>query len=100
LASIAIRVVETINSDTASELLCVMEAAGAFRDQARWQQLLTLFQATGHIDMATADLLENTYRITARINAASLEDKSLQGPEIGEAIRAKRCEAIDQVLKT
>lgn len=100
LATIAIRVVETINSDIASELLSAMEAASAFRNQARWQQLLTLFQATGHIDTATADLLQNVHQIAANINAASLENKSLQGPEIGEAIRAKRCKAIEQMLKT
>ena len=100
LASVAIRAAETINTDSASELLTVMEAASAFRDQARWQQLLTLFQATGHIDATTADLLENVHQIAANINAASLEDNSLQGPEIGEAIRAKRCEAIEQMLKT
>lgn len=100
LASVAIRAAETINTDTGSELLTVMEAASAFRDQARWQQLLTLFQATGHIDATTADLLENVHQIAANINAASLEDNSLQGPEIGEAIRAKRCEAIEQMLKT
>jgi len=45
-------------------------------------------------------LLENVHQIAANINAASLEDNSLQGPEIGEAIRAKRCEAIEQMLKT
>lgn len=100
LASIAIRAAETINRKNAADLLSVMEAANAFRDTARWQQLLTLFLATGHIDTNTADLLENAQQLAANINAASLEDNSLQGPEIGEAIRVKRREAIEQTLKT
>ena len=78
----------------------MMEAAGAFRDPTRWQQLLDLFQATGRIDTGTADLLENARQRAANISAASVENKTLQGPEIGEAIRSKRREAIEQLLKT
>ncbi|MFC1772632.1 multifunctional CCA tRNA nucleotidyl transferase/2'3'-cyclic phosphodiesterase/2'nucleotidase/phosphatase [Pseudomonadota bacterium] len=100
LATIAIRSAETISSKSAAEILSVMEAAGAFRGPTRWQQLLHLFQATGHIDTSNADLLENARQRAANISAASVEDKTLQGPELGEAIRTKRREAIEQTLKT
>ena len=100
LALIAIRTAETIGSDSATELLDVMEASSAFRDASQWQQLLNLFQATGHINAASADRLVNARQLAANISAASLEDKSLQGPAIGEAIRAKRRETIEQFLKT
>jgi tRNA nucleotidyltransferase (CCA-adding enzyme) len=98
LATIAIRSAETISSNTAQDLLGVMETAGAFRDQTRWQQLLTLYEATGHIDTSAAKSLQAAQQAAASINAASLEDSTLQGPEIGEAIRAKRCEVIEQAL--
>ncbi len=98
LVTIAIRSAGIINSRSAPEVLGVMEAAGAFRDQTRWQQLLTLFTATGHISASTADLLQAARQAAVDINAASLEDSSLEGPEIGEAIRAKRCGVIQQAM--
>lgn len=100
LASIAIRTAETINSNSSTRLLNMMETASAFRDSSRWQQLLDLFNATGHIDSNTTEKLVSAQQMAANIGAASLEDNSLQGAAIGEAIRARRCETIEKILKT
>lgn len=99
LASIAIRTADTIISDSAADLVTVMETASAFRNVSQWQQLLELFQATGHLDETRTEHLSHVRELAAQINAASLEDKTLQGSEIGEAIRERRREVIAQNLK-
>ncbi|VAW77036.1 CCA tRNA nucleotidyltransferase [hydrothermal vent metagenome] len=99
LASIAIRTADKINSPSAIDMLTIMEISNALKNSPRWQQLLALFQAIGHIDTTTADQLIQAKQVAANINAASLKEQSLQGAEIGKAIREKRREAIAQNLK-
>ncbi len=100
LATIAIRTTDIINSDSAADLLTAMETASAFRSTSPWQQLLELFQTIGQIDTDHKERLLYASTMAAKINADSLDNKSLQGPAIGEAIRNKRHESITENLKT
>jgi len=75
-----------------------MEAAGAFGNASRWPELLELFVAINRIDAARARQLDAAQQQAATVNAASLDDGSLQGPAIGAAIRVRRLEAVQQSL--
>jgi hypothetical protein len=75
-----------------------MEASGAFRDTNRWKQLLDVYACCAVIDRSRAALLENARLKAAAIGATDIDGATLDGPAIGQAIREKRRQAIEQVV--
>jgi len=90
LASFAVRMAGRINQREPGNLLDIMEAGGAFREAARWQQLLAVYRIGGLIDPVYAAALVNARDQAAAVNAASLADRSLSGPALGQAIQDAR----------
>ena len=72
-----------------------MESGGAFKNAGHWQQLLSIYTTTGILDNTRADRLMVLAEKAGGINAAQLDDQSLRGPAIGDAIRARRLKLIE-----
>jgi tRNA nucleotidyltransferase (CCA-adding enzyme) len=98
LAINAIRHEAQITSHDPCVLLNIMESTRAFHDATRWQQLLDVYVITKHISRGRADLLDAARQKAAAINARHLDDRSLSGAAIGNAIKEKRCQEIAGVL--
>jgi len=95
LALTAIKLEPYASSLKPEDILQLMESGGAFRQQDRWQQLLTVYRVAGLIDQARSDRLTVISEQAAAVNAAQLGQHQLSGPAIGEAIRARRLQIID-----
>lgn len=99
LATLAVRMAARIDRTDADALLDIMETSGAFRDAGRWQQLLTVYRIAGLIDAATAQILEDARASAATVNAASLDDPTLTGPAVGQAIQEQRRRLIAGIVR-
>jgi tRNA nucleotidyltransferase (CCA-adding enzyme) len=99
LALVAIRMDDRAWRHDAQSALELMEAAGAFRDPSRWQQLLTVYRLCGRIETADASALETARLAAQEISASSLDEPAPAGPELGRAIRGKRLAAIRRALR-
>ena len=95
LALAAIRLAHCARSATPEGTLKLMESGGAFKNTRLWQQLLSVYTATRIIDQGRAGELMALAEKAGSVNAAQLEDQSLRGPAIGDAIRALRLQLID-----
>ncbi|HHH43817.1 MAG TPA: multifunctional CCA tRNA nucleotidyl transferase/2'3'-cyclic phosphodiesterase/2'nucleotidase/phosphatase [Gammaproteobacteria bacterium] len=95
LALAAIRLAPYALGKTPADRLELMESGGAFKNNARWQPLLSVYIASGVLDQATADHLSAVAEKAGRINAAALGDQDLSGPAIGAAIHARRLQLIE-----
>ncbi len=100
LASLAVRLRTAIAGQDAESLLSCMHAAGAFRDSARWQQLLTVYRLCGLIDPRQAATLEGARAQAAAVRPGDLRDDTLSGAALGQAIEAKRRQLIARVIRT
>jgi tRNA nucleotidyltransferase (CCA-adding enzyme) len=98
LALLAIRLADRVDRRNADAALDMMQAATAFRDPARWEQLLAVYRFCGLIDQAYADTLDTARRAACQISAASLDASGLDGPALGEAIAKQRRQVIEGVL--
>lgn len=96
LASAAIRLEPLVLNESAQNTLQLMESAGAFKQTARWEQLLSTYMATGMLNQARVDKLMALAKKAGSINAAQLADKELRGPAIGDAIRARRLQLVSK----
>ncbi|MFQ5643189.1 MAG: multifunctional CCA tRNA nucleotidyl transferase/2'3'-cyclic phosphodiesterase/2'nucleotidase/phosphatase [Thiogranum sp.] len=96
LALAAIRLAQYARSKTPADTLKLMESGGAFKNTGRWQQLLSVYVATGLLDRGAADRLLAMAEKAGAVNAARLDDPGLQGPAIGAAIHAKRLQLIEK----
>ncbi|MGW8310772.1 MAG: multifunctional CCA addition/repair protein [Thiogranum sp.] len=99
LALVAIRMDDRAWRHDAQSALELMEAAGAFRDSTRWQQLLTVYRLCGRIEAADVNALEAARQATQDIKASSLGQPTPSGPALGRAIRDKRLAAIRHALR-
>ena len=95
LALAAIRLAPCARNTTPEDTLRLMESGGAFKNTRLWQQLLSVYTATRIIDQGRAGELMALAEKAGSVNAAQLEDQSLRGPAIGDAIRALRLQLID-----
>ena len=95
LALTAIRLAHCAHSATPEGTLKLMESGGAFKNTGLWQQLLSVYTATRIIDQGRAGELMALAEKAGSVNAAQLEDQSLRGPAIGDAIRTLRLQLID-----
>ncbi len=95
LALAAIRLAHSARNTTPEDTLKLMESGGAFKSTGLWQQLLSVYTATGILDQGRAEELMALAEKAGGVNAAQLEDQSLRGPAIGDAIRALRLQLID-----
>ncbi len=96
LALAAIRLAHRAHSGIAKDTLLLMESGGAFKNTRHWQRLLAVFTTTGILNQTRADKLMALTEKAGGINAAQLDDQSLRGPAIGEAIRVLRLQLIDE----
>ena len=94
LALAAIRLECHARGSTPGNALQLMESGGAFKKTGFWQRLLSVYLITGILDKPRADLLTALATKAGAVSAAQLEDQSLRGPAIGEAIRARRLRII------
>ena len=95
LALAAIRLAHCARSATPEGTLKLMESGGAFKNTRLWQQLLSVYTATRILDQGRAGELMALAEKAGSVNAAQLEDQSLRGPAIGDAIRTLRLQLID-----
>jgi tRNA nucleotidyltransferase (CCA-adding enzyme) len=98
LALDAIRMAERIDRHDAGTVLEMMQASGAFRDPARWKQLLAVYRLCGRIDQAYAETLNHARHAASQVTAASLDASGLDGPALGQAIADQRRQVIEAVL--
>jgi len=96
LALAATRLAHRAHSGIPEDTLILMESGGAFKNTRHWQQLLTIYTTTGILDKTRADKLMALAKKAGDINAAQLDDQNLRGPAIGDAIRARRLQLIDE----
>ncbi|NIA01478.1 MAG: hypothetical protein GWP13_01715, partial [Planctomycetia bacterium] len=96
LALAAIRLAHCARNTTPEDTLKLMESGGAFKNTGLWQQLLSVYTATGILDQARAGELMALAEKAGAVNAAQLDDQSLSGPAIGVAIRNRRLAIIDE----
>ncbi|GMQ83434.1 MAG: fused tRNA nucleotidyltransferase/2',3'-cyclic phosphodiesterase/2' nucleotidase/phosphatase Cca [Gammaproteobacteria bacterium] len=96
LALAAIRLAHRARSGIPEDTLILMESGGAFKNTGHWQQLLAIYTTTGILDKTRADKLMALAEKAGGVNAAQLGDQNLRGPEIGDAIRARRLQLIDK----
>ena len=94
LALAAIRLEDHARGSAPEDALQLMESGGAFKKTGFWQQLLSVYLVTGILDRPQADRLTALATKAGAVSAAQLEDQSLRGPAIGEAIRARRLHII------
>jgi tRNA nucleotidyltransferase (CCA-adding enzyme) len=98
LTLLAIRHAAGAAQQDAAAALELMQAAGAFRDAMRWEQLLAVYRCCGLIDQARAAALDRARRVAGEITAASLDEPGLTGPALGKTIADKRRRAIERAL--
>ncbi len=94
----AIQLEHLANSSTAEQLSELLESSGAYRDIDRWELLLDVFEFSQRIDKQQHELLNELQRLTVKICASDITIEGLKGPEIGQAIRNKRLELIQNHL--
>ena len=94
LAANAIGLERHVTGNEPEQLLELMEASGAFRQNSSWPVLLEVFTAVGLIDENRRQELTRLGARAAAVNAAQLADSDLRGPALGKAIRTRRLELI------
>ncbi|MCO6413507.1 MAG: multifunctional CCA tRNA nucleotidyl transferase/2'3'-cyclic phosphodiesterase/2'nucleotidase/phosphatase [Thiogranum sp.] len=98
LALNAIRLEQEAASSDPREVLALMEAAGAFRQNSRWPLLLDIYQVSGLLDDSRRKRLASACDAAAAIGAGDVAARKLSGPAVGAAIRKLRLQRVRESL--